>query len=283
MNDAAAVLLLGSIGGVATLAVALLLLGTPPSRLMRKNFRGTHLPVVLGLALIAGATTALVSAFLFDAGIPGRLKAASLLIAIGLGLAGAWDDLRGDERPRGFAGHLAALRGGVVTGGIVKLLAGGVVGLVAGGLTSGWDLASTVLTGSAVALGANLVNLLDRAPGRAGKAALIMAVPLAVWGSTGWLVAVGAFLGPLLVLLWFDLKERAMLGDAGVNPVGGMLGLGIAAFPTAGQIAAVALLLALNLASERWSFGAAIDRNRFLRTLDLAGRRDPEPPPPSLG
>lgn len=277
MNIAAAVILVGATGGIAALAAALYLLRDPPSRLMRTNFRGTQLPVVLGLALITGAVTALVSTWFFDAGIPDRMRVAALLIATALGIAGAWDDLRGDERPRGFSGHLGALRGGIVTGGIVKLVVGGVVGLIAGGLTSNWEIVPTMLTGSAVALGANLINLLDRAPGRAGKSALVMAVPLAVWGAAGFVVAGAAFLGPLLVLLWFDLKERAMLGDAGANPLGGMLGLGIVGFPRAGQIAAVALLLGLNLASERWSFGAAIDRNRFLRTLDLVGRRDPDP------
>lgn len=277
-------LLLGSIGAASALAISIPLLKWPPPVLMRENFRGVRIPVVLGIALVAGATLASLSALVMDPEVlSGRATGSSLLIVVVLGAAGMWDDLRGDERPRGFSGHLGALRGGAVTGGIVKLVVGGMVGLAAGGLASAWDPVSTVLAGAAIALGANLINLFDRAPGRAGKAALLLAIPVGLLTSGAWIASAGGVLGPLVVLMWFDLRERAMLGDAGANPVGGMLGLGVVAFSTLGQVVAVVGLLALNLASERFSFGAAIEGNRFLRALDLVGRRDPEQRPPSLG
>lgn len=270
-------LLLGGIGAAAALAMSIPLMKRPPRALKRENFRGVRVPVVLGVALVAGATVALLGAWVMDLEVQGgRARASSLLIVVILGAAGLWDDLRGDERPRGFSGHLGALRGGAVTGGIVKLVVGGMVGLAAGGLASDWDPVSTALTGAAIALGANLINLFDRAPGRAGKTALLLAIPVGLLASGAWIASAGAVLGPLVVLMWLDLRERAMLGDAGANPVGGMLGLGVVAFPTFGQLIAVALLLGLNLASERWSFGAVIERNRFLKAVDLVGRRDPD-------
>ena len=76
---------------------------------------------------------------------------------------------RGDERPRGFKGHLGAA--GAIHRRLVKLVAGAVCGTAAGALVSvgGRDRRDRAVP--LVALGANLVNLFDRAPGRAGKVA----------------------------------------------------------------------------------------------------------------
>jgi UDP-N-acetylmuramyl pentapeptide phosphotransferase/UDP-N-acetylglucosamine-1-phosphate transferase len=129
-----------------------------------------------------------------------------------------------------------------------------------------------------VALSANLINLFDRAPGRAGKVALGAALPLVVWGSDQWLLPAAGFLGGLIALLAHDLKARAMLGDAGANPVGALLGLGLAmSLPQAGRWAAIILLLALNGASEKWSFSRLIEGSPVLSRVDAWGREvDPK-------
>ena len=64
-----------------------------------------------------------------------------------------------------------------------------------------------------VGLAANLWNQLDTQPGRALKAYLIAALPLR------------ASLLPAAVLLPCDCREMTMLGDAGSNVLGGLLGL----------------------------------------------------------
>jgi UDP-N-acetylmuramyl pentapeptide phosphotransferase/UDP-N-acetylglucosamine-1-phosphate transferase len=196
---------------------------------------------------------------------------ACVLIVVVLWGAGRWDDLRGDERARGFKGHLGAARGGAVTGGLVKLVAGAAAGLGAAALVvPGWSL---IPAGMIVALTANLVNLLDRAPGRAGKTAILIAVPCALFGATAWLTAAAGLFGALIVCLPFDLRARGMLGDAGANPLGGVLGLGIATWVDDwGFAVAVAVLALLNGLSERYSFSAAISRVPLLRALDQLGR-----------
>jgi hypothetical protein len=197
---------------------------------------------------------------------------ATALIIVGLWAAGRWDDLRGDERPRGFKGHLGAARGGRVTGGVVKLAAGGLVGLAAGVIvTPGW---AALETGALVALTANLVNLLDRAPGRAGKAGLLIALPLVGYGNKAWLVASAGLLGALIACLPYDLGERGMLGDAGANPLGGVLGLGLAASLHGWcRLSALVMLVILNALSERFSFSRAIESTPPLRWLDMLGRK----------
>ena len=275
--DAAYFSVLVGCGAFVAAIVARLRLSSPPSSLVRVNFRGRKVPAVLGDALVTAAITgigviAVAGAAEWGTGPDKRVVLATLLLLIVFGIAGAWDDRKGDERPRGFGGHLGALRGGRVTGGLVKLVAGGLAGLVAGALFFD-DLSGVLQTGLIVALTANLVNLFDRAPGRAGKVALLLAAPLVVWGSGDWALASAAVLGALAAILPLDLTERGMLGDAGANPIGAVLGLGAALSASPGiRWGLVVVLLALNAASERWSFSRAIESVPLLRAVDRAGR-----------
>lgn len=247
----------------------------PPAALVRTSVTGEKVPAVLGgpmsiAALMAGACVAIVGVGEWE---PARLGAVGIAVpalVVIMALAGTWDDLRGAESARGFGGHLRALGRGHLTGGAIKVVAGTVGGLVAGALVStGRGVVEVALI---VALTANLVNLLDRAPGRAGKFSLAVAVPLVVLGSPTWAVASAGLLGGLLACFPKDLRARAMLGDAGANPLGAVIGLGLAvSLPEPGRLATLAVLLIANLASERWSFSEVIDGNGPLRALDRWG------------
>jgi hypothetical protein len=152
----------------------------------------------------------------------------------------------------------------------VKLLVGGVASLVAGFLIER-GLQGVVVAGI-VALTTNLINLFDRAPGRAAKVGLVLMVPPMVIAPT-WGVVAAVVVGALLACLPADLGERAMLGDAGANPIGAVAGLGLAvAASPAGRIILLVALLALNAASERWSFSEVIRSKATLRRLDDLGR-----------
>jgi hypothetical protein len=94
-----------------------------------------------------------------------------------------------------------------------------------------------------------------------------------VFGHPLWGLAAAPLIGALLGCFGPDLKERAMLGDAGANPLGAVIGLGLAVtFDIWLTALAIVILLALNLASEKWSFSAFIDRTPPLRWLDSLGR-----------
>ena len=252
-----------------------------PEGLVRANVLGMQVPAVLGAPLCVGALAGLATSTLldgaFDAGaVRGEVVAATSLLVLALGTAGFVDDLRGDERERGFGGHLRAAAAGRLTGGALKVIAGGISSLVAAGLVWGVDAPADVAsTALGIALSANLLNLLDRAPGRAAKAGLVLLVPpvaLAV-GSLGWPAAVAGLVGALLVCLPADLRARAMLGDAGANPLGAVVGLGLClAASLSLRIALVLVLLGLNLASERISFSSVIERTGWLAALDRWGR-----------
>ncbi|HEX2294591.1 MAG TPA: hypothetical protein VHN37_04710 [Actinomycetota bacterium] len=248
-------------------------LASPPPWSLRTNVSGRSVPAVLGLCVTVAGTIPLTSSVAQVAGDGGwlRMTAAAFVVVTLLGTAGLWDDSRGDEAPRGFAGHLSARR---LTGGVVKLVAGGVAGIACAAVLAPDDLGRAALIALAVPLAANLFNLLDRAPGRTGKVALLVAAPLLALGNETWALAAAGTFGALAALLPVDLAERGMLGDAGANPIGGLVGLGLAvSLDTAPLAAVVALLAALNAASERWSFSQVIDRTPLLRKLDSIGRK----------
>jgi UDP-N-acetylmuramyl pentapeptide phosphotransferase/UDP-N-acetylglucosamine-1-phosphate transferase len=245
----------------------------PPDALLRDNHRGVRLGAVLGGPLVAAGLCGAVALMFSEVDGASRAAGAYVVILLGLGMAGLWDDLRGDERPKGFKGHIGAARSQSLTGGMVKLLAGGIAGSVSSLLLESGLL--EVISGAAiVALSANLINLFDRAPGRALKVSLIGLVPLFFVAPALWKVGAAGLAGGVAGLFPFDLRERGMLGDTGANPLGAVIGLGLAlALPAGGQAVAVIALLAANLASERWSFSQGIRAVRPLAMLDDLGRQ----------
>jgi UDP-GlcNAc:undecaprenyl-phosphate GlcNAc-1-phosphate transferase len=115
------------------------------------------------------------------------------------------------------------------------------------------------------------------------KVAALSAGLIAAGGAGGpdrsaGLAAVAAPLGAGLALLPEDLAERAMLGDAGANALGAMLGAAAAAsLPRSARAGLLAGIIALTVASEKVSFTKVIERTPMLRRLDMLGRR-PAPP-----
>jgi UDP-GlcNAc:undecaprenyl-phosphate/decaprenyl-phosphate GlcNAc-1-phosphate transferase len=271
--------------GVGAWAAPHVLAGLAGSSLSRVNYRGrtvvAGLGLVLALGLLAWATPLALAARLdpLRAGRLGLLAPSGLAVLVA-GLAflvlGLADDLIEDAGSRGFRGHLRALAGGRLTGGGIKLLGGALAALVVASLGAPEGRAAWLLPVGAgvVASTANLANLLDLRPGRCTK------VFLPLWGA-GCLLdpPAGAWsaglAGAALAALPFDLHERGMLGDAGANALGAVVGTLLLAGPVWLLLAALAVLLALQLLSERVSFSRVIDGNRVLRAADRFGRRDP--------
>jgi UDP-N-acetylmuramyl pentapeptide phosphotransferase/UDP-N-acetylglucosamine-1-phosphate transferase len=283
------------IAGYLARGLLALRLKAPPEALMKVNVSGRRVPAVMGGPLVLAslmtlALVAIAGVLGWEDARPTRLMTAVAFVTAVMAIAGSWDDRRGDERPRGFRGHLGAARSGALTGGLVKIAAGVLAGVGAAaiftvghpGFPVGFTLRALAMSAlqlvPLIGLTANFVNLTDRAPGRAAKVTLVVAVPLVIFGNPLWAIAAAPLVGALLGCFGPDLKERAMLGDAGANPLGAVVGLGLAVeFGFYGSLYAIVLLLALNLASEKWSFSRFIDRVAPLRWLDSLGRRQPEP------
>ncbi len=199
------------------------------------NHRGLRLPLVGALVALGGARA------------PARVRLGIAGVAA-LGLA---DDLwSGPER--GFRAHLRA--GG--TTGVLKA-----VGIPALALA----LTRSVRGALLISLSANALNQLDTRPGRALKAF--------VAGATVMRGPAPAYTPIAVLLAPYDLREMTMLGDAGSNALGAVLGYGsVATFTARGQRFAIAALAGLTIIGELRSLGELIERTPGLSHLDRLGR-----------
>lgn len=233
------------------------------ARWARTNHAGAPVSLTEGLALATGTAGPLV-----------LLDPPAALATAGAALAGGVDDLSGGATAaKGLGGHLAALRRGRPTTGVLKI----VVLAGSGLLACAWSDARqgrrpglATLTGAGVVAGsANLANLLDLRPGRALKVALALALPLAVAGRPAAATAWGAG----AVVLPADLRGQTMLGDTGANPLGAAVGMAAAqTLGPRGRLATLGVLTGLTLLSERVSFTRVIEATPVLRELDRWGR-----------
>jgi UDP-N-acetylmuramyl pentapeptide phosphotransferase/UDP-N-acetylglucosamine-1-phosphate transferase len=240
----------------------------------RSNWRGRELAFPAGVLSVAFALAAIGVVALLQALSGWKLLALDVL-ALGMGVAflGLLDDLL-DAPARGLRGHARALLHGGFSTGVLK--AGGTLALALAVLAprapGGAELTLSV---AVLVLCTNAFNLLDLRPGRAAKAFVLLGVALLLLTrDLGPLREMGVFIGPLLVLGLFDLRERAMLGDTGSNLLGALAGMWlVSALGTGGELAALAALVALTAYGELRSISQAIEGIGPLRALDRLGRR----------
>lgn len=235
----------------------------------RRNFRGQPVTLLEGPAVVIGLAGGALMA-----GHPVGAAA-----AVGAGALGVLDDLGGSNEHKGLRGHLRAMSRGQVTTGGIKVVGLALLGLGVAAVTRPSRAhqsmparaMSVAVAGALVAGSANVVNLFDLRPGRALKASLAVATPLALAGSG----PAGAAVGAALSVLPADLRGTSMLGDTGANALGAVLGYAaVRRLPLPAQTGALALVTALTLASERVSFSTVIERTPWLDRVDRWGRRD---------
>jgi hypothetical protein len=200
------------------------------------NHRGNRLPIV-GWTVTAGCL---------------GVQAPVAAVTVAAAGAGLIDDLyAGPER--GWRGHLRSGR----TTGVLKLVVVPLAGALATRSLSG---------GLVIGLAANALNQLDTQPGRALKAFLLMRLVLPDRVRS-------RFTGIAVLLLPYDLRERGMLGDAGSNALGAVVGLDLVA-QTAGwrRWAVLAGLAGVNALGDHVSLGGLVERTPVLSGLDRLGR-----------
>ncbi len=256
----------------------------------RVNYRARALPSPFGVLVLLAAVVALVPVMLLqvlastDLLHPETVPIA--LYALGVLALGLVDDTLGERREapgsgepsgsvpaRGWRGHGAALLRGELSTGALKAVGSLGLALFATsmlGLSNGrWLLATAVLV-----LATNAFNLLDLRPGRAVKAFVLLGLGVGLGsGEARPLWALGLFAAPALVAGFYDVRERAMLGDTGANLVGALAGLWLVlALSGAGQVIALALLALLTVYGELRSISDFVERTPGLRQLDSFGR-----------
>ncbi|MEZ0449920.1 hypothetical protein [Cellulomonas sp. ICMP 17802] len=282
--------LAGLAAGTVTSVVRGVLDGQAPggqARWVRTNHRGEPISLLEGPAVAAG----LLAGGLVGA--PSTRGAVALTVATASGASfGLVDDLGEDtaSRRKGLRGHLGALAHGELTTGGLKVLGIGAGALVTAAVATpthradgtrrsavGW-LADVAASGALVASSANLLNLLDLRPGRALKAATLVAAPLSLAPGDG-AGAATSVLGVVGAAMDQDLAEADMLGDGGANALGATLGTAVVlSAPRPVRLAVLAVVVGLTVASEKVSFTHVIERTPVLREIDAWGRRPVDPP-----
>ena len=138
--------------------------------------------------------------------------------------------------------------------------------VVANSDDTAWPVQGQGVNECGCTVAANALNLLDTRPGRALKA----------FGA-GALLAPGAprsYLPVAVLLAPYDLREMTMLGDAGANALGALLGLNsVDRLTGRGRWIAIGGLAGLTVLGEHLSLGAVIERTPGLAQLDRLGRR----------
>ncbi|HEX8100293.1 MAG TPA: hypothetical protein VF660_08855 [Actinomycetota bacterium] len=280
MSRTIAIVLLVLLSVAFALADTILLVRSSEQK--TRNYRGVEVPVVLGIGLAAavfGAALVVFSIALW------RDKSPPLLIgvhAIVLVLAcmvvflgGLYDD-RVHGPARGLVGHFRELFRGRVTPGIVKLVAAvAAAALVAWRSNTG---IATAVIGIPVMAGAtNLWNLLDVRPGRALKYFLPLGLVLLYSARrTDYALVAAAAMGAAVVVFPFDLGEEGMLGDAGSNLLGFVIGLGLfQVLPLWALALALIAIVAVHVASETVTLSRLIKSYRALRWYEELGAASP--------
>ena len=237
-------------------------------RLTVRNYRGAPVPAVLGFLLVAGgALAAAVGAWV------GPISAADVVASVAallVALAGFVDDLV-PGGPRGIRGHVVALANGQVSTGAMKvvvIIAASLTTVAASTRTGGLTRVSGVIL---IAGATNLWNGLDVRPGRALKWFLLLAATGALWWRHAPPFGIGVTLAAL-VAIFPDLRERAMLGDAGANLLGFTAGVALyTRSPSSWIPYAAAAMVVLNIVADTVSFSRVIEAVPPLRWFDRIG------------
>ena len=244
----------------------------------RRNFEGRE--AVTGVGILFALLGAAAAAFLPA----GAAAGPWLLTALGFGALGLFDDHCGSREVGGLRGHLSALRRGKVTTGSVKLLGGTALAIWAaawGALPRGDGWPVIALDAALIAGAGNALNLTDTRPLRALKVWTILAIPLAAVaagrpGFGGGAAAVLSWLlGGLMPYAALEARREAMLGDAGANALGAMLGLAATlVLPLWLRGGALGLILLFHGWTETRSLSRWIETHPWARRLDAWGWRN---------
>ena len=233
-------------------------------RLTRENFKGHRIPTGYGFVLVLAASPLLI------------WETLPLAAILGFGVLGLIDDIFGNREVGGFGGHIRLLAKGKVSTGLMKAVGGAVLGFSIGAYAAHGDPAIGILDGLVICLSANTLNLLDLRPGRAVSCWWLGVLALGLTYHAG--AVVNVMLPVFIPVLWLSVLDRSakvMLGDAGSNVLGAVLGLAIVmSLGVPAKIAIVILMVAVNIYSEKYSISRLIENNAVLTRLDrLLGER----------
>jgi UDP-GlcNAc:undecaprenyl-phosphate/decaprenyl-phosphate GlcNAc-1-phosphate transferase len=268
-------------GAVAALLSGRWIADMARAGLVRENYRGARPAFPAGAVLVACSLVALAPLAVLDDRADLDLLDPELrrwmTYVLGVALLGLLDDALGRgaaaDAPRGWRGHARAVGSGRFSTGAIKAV--GALALAAYAVSGrGREDLSYLADLALLLLATNLFNLFDLRPGRVEKAfgLLLAGLCLGAWTAEP-VELLGVFIGPVVIVAYFTLRERAMLGDTGSNLVGALAGVSmLVVLGDDARLLALAAVLALTIYGEFRSISSAVERIPPLRALDSLGR-----------
>lgn len=244
------------------------------ANLLRINFKGQNIPAGYGFIILMAAVPVYI---MMAIGVGYSRDAWTYIIAIiGFGIMGLVDDIHGTREVGGFKGHFSLLLKGRITTGIAKVVVGGILSLLLGLIIAGYQPFVIIVNGLLIALSANMLNLLDLRPGRAVSCFWLgLIILIAVFTKSMFDLMLLPVIIPCLYLTYMDRSARVMMGDAGSNVLGAVLGVSFAmASGMLWKLVIIFILVCIHVYAEKYSISRLIESNRILRRIDrLLGER----------
>lgn len=243
------------------------------SNCIRPNYKGEMIPVSMGIVFLPMIIIngIIVAYFTIDA-----ISMLCLFLFIfgmmAMFFAGIIDDTIGNRDVSGLKGHFKSLFKGKLTTGGFKALFGGFVGLIIS-VSISKNIIDIIVNTLIIALSTNLMNLFDLRPGRAIKVYLVIMITIFVT-LTGYIKILPLLVLPnVLAYFNFDLKAKAMMGDAGSNVLGISIGILMAFGYTLNvRVGWLVFLVLIHLLTEKFSLTKIIENNKVLNFIDRLGR-----------
>lgn len=179
-------------------------------------------------------------------------------------MMGFLDDILGSRDNPGLWHNLVPLAHGRLTTGGLKITGGFVVCFLVAFLTSGSWLDCVINTFIMFFLG-SLMNWLDLQPGRAlkGFVLFLAAIILIALGSVDYIL-IAPLAGAVFCYLLYDMRARALMGDAGANVLGFSLGFwAVFSLSLSARVAFLLFLAVVQFSTERFAIRVA-DEERSL-------------------
>ncbi len=240
-------------------------------KMVRPNFQGKEIPVGFGLFPILWSVPLFIALGFLKREEQHIYSCFAILIG-GMGLLGFIDDRWGDRTSTGLRGHFKRFIDGEITTGFVKAAGGIALSICVFRYSLDQNWSTSIVSGTIVALSANMLNLLDLRPGRASGSFLTVSFLLTavMVFRHHIIIQLVLLLVPVIVLHERDSRARAMMGDTGSNSLGAALGLAATLlFPSwLAHGIMLSVLIALHLVAEKISFTKVIAANPFLSRMD---------------
>ena len=243
------------------------------SNCIRPNYKGEMIPVSMGIVFLP---MIIINGIILAFFTVDFISLSCLFIFIfgmmAMFFAGIIDDTIGNRDVSGLKGHFKSLFKGTLTTGGFKALFGGFVGLIIS-VSISKDIIDIVVNTLVIALSTNLMNLFDLRPGRAIKVYLVIMITI-FFTLSGYIQILPLLILPnVLAYFNFDLKAKAMMGDAGSNVLGISIGiLMVLGYTLKVRIVWLVFLVLIHLLTEKFSLTKIIEKNKVLNFIDRLGR-----------